>query len=208
MRKFKKPIIREMKPEDLAEIANWEIQYSNDKDFESTKKYLDYTAPEFKEYLASKGISSNEMPTPSLLNLIDMYYINEVSSEAYDPNEAKNLAYVMLNENKEIVLFSLLTFQDFTSHVNPAFIDALVVHPKHQNKGIATKFLTELFADQKRFFGWKPDEFATSFNPNNPAGSKLFKKFGFNVTETEAYTDAETKSPKLISQAAPSGLGE
>ena len=208
MRKNKKTIIRKMKPEDIVEISNWEHQAAESENSTSIKKYLDYENADLADYLTSMGQPADGAQINSLVDLIDYYYISEISKDTYDPIEEEHLAYVMLDETGKIALFSIIDFRDLISHSNPAIIDTIVVRPDQQNKGYATKFLNELFSNPKKFFGWKPDDFSAYFNTDNVAAKKLFERFGFNLSQNENFAAAHSYNPALKQEQNPSTLGD
>ena len=196
--------ISHMQVEDIAEIDSWQTKFAGSEKFESIKKHMEHESLEFAECVTE---SEPARKITSLTDLIDAYYITQVSDPNYDPMEEDFLAYVMRDNEGKIVLFSIFNFRDLISHHNPVFIDTLVVHPEEQNKGYAKKFLTAVFENQEKFFGWKPDEFFTSFAPDNIAAKKLFSRFGFDIKQTEKFASAQTYAPKLVSETQP-GSGE
>lgn len=203
MREQKNLQIAPMEIEDVIEIDKWQSQFEKTKEFESIQKYIAYENEVQSDFLPSSDKSVAGTQISSLTDIIDEYYITKTSQQDYDPMEEDFLAYVMKNEENKIVLFSIINFRDLLSHHNPAIIESIVVHPQYQNKGYATKFLTELFGDQNRFFGWKPNEFITSFSRENKAAKKLFAKFGFNFKESENFISAQTYEPKLTQESEP-----
>lgn len=206
MKKNEKLTITEMTREDFEEIVNWEKQFSGKKEFESIQRYLDFETQDFIDYLSFLKQTPVTSAKPlTLSDIIEGYHFSEVERSDYDPIEERHLAFVSKNEKGEIVLFALIDFADLLSHHNPAYIDSIVVHPMHQNKGYATHFLTDLFSHQEKYFGWKPNEFQVTFNSHNPASIKLFEKFGFSITEKENFVDAKTYNPQLINQSQPEG---
>ena len=200
MEKHRKEQITNMTLEDIAEIDSWQAQFAGSKNYESIQRYLTH---ENFELADSSLTSETPRNVSSLTDVIDEYFVTKVSDPNYDPVEEDFLAYVMKNEQGKIVLFSIFNFRDLISHHNPVCINALVVHPEEQNKGYAKKFLTEVFENQARFFGWEPSEFYTSFAADNEPAKKLFSRFGFNITQSENFASAQTYAPKLASESQP-----
>ena len=203
MIKLKNSKIKEMTKSDAMEIATWQIKYGNDKTFEPIQKYLDFETQEVVEDLEFMGKPTDNVQPVTLTDVIEGYHFSQVENPDYDPIEEQHLAYVMRNPKNEIVLFALIDFRDLISHQNPATIDSLVVHPLHQNKGYATKFLNELFSNQEKFFGWKPDSFEATFNPDNEAAKKLFTKFGFELNSNPKRVYSHSYSPNLVKETQP-----
>ena len=202
MRKYRKPIITPMQPEDFAEVCSWEEKYKDDKDFESLKQYIAYEAQEYKESEILYGNPDVNIENYSLVDLFQHNYFD--SLEKQDDFDEMNTAYALKNEKGEIVAWVLAALCDLPSHVNPLYVMGFAVHPKHQNKGYGTMLMNNLISDPVKYFGSKPDKYYIYMQKDCPAGVALLNKFGFKVSEGENCVCGFTYKPTPISESQPS----
>ena len=188
MKKQKRLSIELMKfPEDKNEIAEWQDKYNDDKDFESIRHYI----------------------------LEDQTYIGlgeviETNHEIFPIGiDEKKFAFVGKNETGEIVAWSLVDFFDINTDCPEMFIQYIVVHPKHQNKGYGKELASELILNPKKYIGGKPGSFFAYIDKSNESSRALFEKLGFDFKEmTPKFLRAHTEQPRLESDASAKSFGE